>query len=102
MNLALDVGDKTLPIPDGVKSVTGFALIDIRNRRVPLKWLNRKDFKEVSQGRTEFRGLPQYYRVEGGAIHFWPCASHEWKVVLTIDDVATQDDIDARSNSLSV
>ncbi len=98
-DLTLDVGDKSLPIPDSVKTVTSVSLVDIRSRRVPLKWLNRKDFREMGLGRTEFRGLPKYYRIDGRAIHFWPAASHRWQIVLTIDDVATQDQIDERENT---
>ncbi len=99
MNLTLDVGEKSLPIPDSVKTVTGVALIDIRNRRVPLHWLNRKDFKEMGLGRTDFRGLPKYYRIDGRAIHVWPVPSHRWQIVLTIEDVATQDEVDGRHDT---
>lgn len=99
MNLSLDVGDKSMPIPVGVKAVTGMALLDLRNRRVHLRWLNRKDFKEISLAREEFRGMPTYYRVEKGAIHFWPAAAHAWRVVLTVDDRATQDQIDERNTA---
>lgn len=99
--LALKIGDNTIPIPVGVKTVTvtGVALVDLRQRRVPLRWLNAEDFKEVRAGRVEFRGMPAYYHVDNGAINFWPCASHEWKIVLTIDDVKTQREIDAGTDA---
>lgn len=99
MQLFLEVGDKSLVIPDSIKTVTGMALVDVRARRVPLKWLNRKDFREIGLGRTEFRGVPQYYRVEGRACHFWPAAAHRWQAVLAIEDKLTQDEVDARDNA---
>lgn len=94
--LALKIGDNTIPVPVGVKAVTGMALVDLRQRRVPLRWLNAEDFAEIQRGRLEFRGMPSYYRVEQGVIRFWPCASHEWMVTLSVDDRLTQEKIDER------
>lgn len=98
MQLELKVGDRSFPIPDEVKAVTGVALVDLRGRRVPLKWLNKADFKAVALGRAEFRGVPTYYRVDGRAVHVWPLAAHQWKTVLTIEDTATQGEVDGERN----
>ena len=61
--------------------------------------IDRKDFKEVRNGRPDFRGLPIYWRVEQRALHFWPCAAHSWSLALEIEDVATQEQVDERSVS---
>ena len=83
----LEVGEGKLPLAPEYKVVTGVAFVDLRGRQWPLRWLSRKEFEEVRLGRPEFRGQPQYYCLdrEHESVDVWPCAAHQWQMVVLVD-----------------